>query len=186
MKYTDVIARVPEGACGAAKIVHDTPSGLDRIRGSMDGQPLTREKYARLLINGHAIMTDAEFERGTNTVIFEAKGDALVAGLGIGLILDPLLAQCDSVTVVERSPDVIGLVGPHFPKCRIVQGDIHEWEPDKGAKYDFIYFDIWGDFNADMVNEADQLEAKFRKRLRKGGLMRSWVKTAIRVSERYL
>lgn len=186
MKYTDVIARVPEGSSGAAKIVHDTPTGIDRIRGSMEGKPLTREKYARLLINGYAIMTDAEFERATNTAIFKARGDALVAGLGIGLVLDPMSEQCSSLTVVEKSPDVIALVAPSFPKCRIVEADIYEWEPEKGSKYDFIYFDIWGDFNADMVNDADRLEAKFRKRLRKGGMMRSWVKTAIRASGRYL
>lgn len=171
--YTDVIARVPPAAKGVARIVHDRPSEMARLRGAMRGQLLGRDQYARLLIRERVVMTDAEFERRTNAdVVLHAKGDALVAGLGIGLILDPLLERCASVTVIEKEQDVIDLVGPSFPKAKIICADIFELKPE--GKFDLIYFDIWPDICDDDLEEAKLLQRRFRKCLRKGGWMRSW------------
>lgn len=179
--YTNVIAKIPPGTLGVAELIHDTPSPLDRLRGAMHGQPLTRSKYARLIIRGECYMTDAEFERETNAEFLEhASGDVLIAGLGIGLILDPVLEHCSSVTVVEKEPDVVALIGPHFTKCNIICADIFEWEPPKGTKYHAIYFDIWPDICGDDSDEAARLHKKFRKYLNKGGWMRSWTTIAQR------
>jgi SAM-dependent methyltransferase len=182
--YTDCPSVLSPAKIGAAEIVIDSPSGLDRIRGSMEGQPLTKSRYARLLVNGKVIMTDAEFEQRTNRIVFRAGGDALVAGLGLGMILQPLLDRCNSVTVIEKSKDVIALVGPAFPRCRIIEGDIFEWQPENGTTYDFIYFDIWGDFSEDDLEDSEKLHKKFKRRLRRGGTMASWVATAIKCSRR--
>lgn len=85
-EYSDVIAKVAPAKRGSVEVVQDTPTEFDRLRGMMDGMPLYREKYVRLLVNGVPMMTDAEFERRTNRVpVSKAKGDALVAGGGIGI-----------------------------------------------------------------------------------------------------
>ena len=64
--YTDVCSVLKPAKRGSAEIRIDTPSGFERLSGALHGQPLDREKYAQLLINGRVMMTDAEFERRTN------------------------------------------------------------------------------------------------------------------------
>lgn len=179
--YTDVISRVPPAQFGAASINHDTPSPFERLRGAMSGQPLGRESYCRLLIDGKCYMTDAEFERRTNREFMtKAHGDVLIAGLGIGLILDPLFDRCTSVTVIEKSSDVIGLVARHYPKATIIHADIFDWKPPIGSMWDTIYFDIWPTINADEVKaESRKLERKFKKYLRDDGYMQSWNRIAL-------
>lgn len=185
MNYTDVIARVPPGKVGVAELVHDTPSELTRLRAAIQGQPLGREKYARLLIRGRLYMTDAEFEWRTNSEpVMRARGDVLIAGLGIGLILDPIIEKAATVTVVEHEADVISLVAPHFPTVKVVHADIFKWEPEKGAKWDMIYFDIWPNISEDDLDEAKALRKRYRKFLRKGGWMGSWTAYANAVVHR--
>lgn len=177
--FTDVINRVPPGVIGKAKLVHDEPDELTRLRAAMHGQPLDSKKYARLFVGNRLVMTDADFEKRTNgEVVWRAKGDALIAGLGIGLILDPLLKKCTSVRVIEKEADVIALIGPHFPKAQIVHADIFDYTPQRGSKFDTIYFDIWPDICSDDLTEATKLHRKFKNYLRPGGWMRSWTRTA--------
>lgn len=153
--------------------------------GAMRGQPLTRDRYCRLIVKGNVMMTDAEFERRTNLVaIRNCKGDALVAGLGIGLILAPFCSKCSSVTVVENNEDVISLVSPKYPGAKVVHGDIFSWSPEKGQKFDTIYFDIWPGFSMDDVDEAKNLKKRFRKHLKKGGWMGDWASEAMAWSPR--
>lgn len=179
MRYSDVLTLVPPAKRGIAEIVHDTPSQMDRLQGALHGQPLTRERYCRLLLNGSPMMTDAEFERKTNmTPILTANGDALIAGLGIGLILEPFLTNCQSVTVIEKEQDVIDLVAPSFPKAAVIHADIFEWLPAKGVKFDTIYFDIWPDVCADDLEDDKLLRKRFRKYLVKGGYIESWTRIA--------
>lgn len=181
MSYTDVIATVPPAKHGRAEIVHDSPSKLECMMGAMHGQPLTREKYCRLLVGGRVVMTDAEFERMTNrSPIREARGNALIVGLGIGLILKPFIEQCKSVTVVEKEEDVIALVAPSFPTVTVVHDDIFEWLPEKGTKFDSIYFDIWPDVCSDDLEDDKLLRQRFRKYLVKGGYIESWTRIANR------
>lgn len=185
MEYTNVIARIPTGEIGRAQLIHDTPSELTRMRAAWDGQPLYRDKYARLILNGEVMMTDAEFERRTNRAVLDkARGDVLIAGLGIGLILDPIIAKADSVTVVENSADVIALVGPYFPSCKIVEADILTWKPRRNQAFDVIYFDIWPDICEDDRTEAAKLHRRFSKHLKAGGYMESWCRIALRASHR--
>lgn len=124
-------------------------------------------------------MTDAEFERKTNSdFMSKAQGDVLIAGLGIGLILDPLFEHCSSVTVIEKNADVIALVAKHYQKATVIHADIFDWTPPAGTKYQTIYFDIWPDFGEDQIDEGKTLEKKFRKYLNKGGYMQSWSRIA--------
>jgi spermidine synthase len=179
--YSDVLTLVPPGRFGIAEIVHDTPTKTDRLHGALHGQPLTREKYCRLLLNGSPMMTDAEFERRTNMdALINAKGDALIAGLGIGLILQAFIDNCTSVTVIEKEPDVIALVAKAYPAAKIVHADIFEWRPARKAKlFDTIYFDIWADICEDDLIEARKLHRAFKPYLRPEGWMASWCRTAL-------
>ena len=179
MNYTNVIERIPAGKHGVAEVIHDTPDPFERLRGALHGQPLNRETYVRLLVRNQIMMTDAEFERRTNAwPLLKAKGDALIAGLGLGLILDPLIERCKTVTVIEKEPDVIALVAHAFPNVKIIKGDILRWQPRK-KKFDFIYFDIWGEFSSDDLKIANRLEGRYKPSLRRGGYMQSWVRIAL-------
>lgn len=171
--------KVPAGVYGSAQVVHDTPDEFTRLRARWDGQPLYAQTYTRLLINGVLWMTDAEFECSTNTdIIKKSHGDVLIAGLGLGLILGPILEkpQVKSAVVLERSPDVIALVGPLYkhPKLTIIEADVFEWQPPKKT-FDFIYFDIWANVpNGDDKPEIAKLKKRYRSSLKSGGHTTAW------------
>lgn len=171
--------RIPEGEHGAARVVHDTPDDFTRLRARISGMPLYAEKYTRLFIGDQLWMTDAEFEWRSNLgFIVNAYGDVLIAGLGIGLILQPLIDAPDvlSITVIERSADVIALIGPHYqtPKLTIIEADAYMWTPPKKA-YNVIYFDIWPDVpNSDNREEISGLKKRYRAALKKGGRSYAW------------
>jgi spermidine synthase len=130
-------------------------------------------------------MSDTRLEQSTNReVVSQARGDVLIAGLGIGFILVPILKKNEvtSITVVEKHQDVIDLVGPRFndPRLTILQGDILTWRPPKGSTYSTIYFDIWPNICSDNLTEMTRLERRFKPRLQKNGWMGSWAKVLCR------
>lgn len=149
---------VPAGRCGACEVVKDRPLAIERFRASVQGMPLEDRDYTRLIVKGNVMMTDARFERITNAeVVSESRGNALVAGLGIGLILGPMLERCTSVTVIEKESDVISLVAPSYTMASVIHADIFEWLPLKGTTYDVIYFDIWPNICRDDIKESTAL-----------------------------
>jgi hypothetical protein len=168
---------VPAKKYGTAKIVHDTPGKLERLRGAMHGQPLDCDVYTRLIVGNVLWMTDTEFEWRSNLeAVSRLSGDVLIAGLGIGFILRPILKRADvkSVTVIERSADVIALVAPHYPTVKVIQVDARDWEPPKRA-YDAIYLDIWHNVpNSDDREDIKSLKRRYRSALRKGGWIAAW------------
>lgn len=176
---------IPASEHGTAKVVHDSPDDLTRMFARFDGQPLNAETYTRLFINGTLWMTDAEFECWTNQRVVDwAEGDVLIAGLGIGLVLRPMLgsAKVNSVTVIERSADVIALIGPYcqHPKLTIIEADAHTWEPPKKS-YNLIYFDIWADVpNEDNKEEIKMLKKRYRPALKRCGKTLAWCEERIR------
>jgi spermidine synthase len=180
-EYSNVVDLLKPGKHQSAEISIDTPDDFTRIMATIKGMPLRRDKYCRLLVNGDIMMTDADFERITNIgFVTNAKGNCLIAGLGIGLILAPALASCTGITVVEKNTDVIEMVAKAYPdpKLTVVHADIRDWLPAKDTKYDTIYFDIWPHFNSDTNADATKLERKFKKYLVSGGWMKSWTKIA--------
>ena len=82
----------------------------------------------------------------------KARGNVLTFGLGIGYfvymaILNP---NVDSVTVIEKSEDVIALFSqivkqfPQNKEIRIIQGDAFDYfNEDFLSAYDYIYVDIY-------------------------------------------
>lgn len=198
-QFTDTEKLFTPTEKGTARILVDEPSGLDRVRGAMNGQPLNRDKYVRLIVNNETVMTDSEFERMTNgEFLREMRGDCLIAGLGLGFILAPALRECKSVTVIEKNQDVIDLVAPKFKskKLTVIHGDIKDFRetlvvnngPNKAfwkdRKFDTIYLDIWGDFSSDTSREAGVLKRGLKKWLRPGGWIGDWSTQAMKFGRR--
>jgi spermidine synthase len=150
-------------------------------------------RYARLIVNGGVMMSDVQNEQATNLdAVLKARGDMLIAGLGLGMILVPILKnpKVTSVTVVEKNPAVILLVAQHISrlangKLQVFQADIHDWRPaSKGRQFDVIYFDIWGDQSTDDLDTMKVLHRQFRKYLRTGGWVSSWNYDDLRARKR--
>ena len=135
------------------------------------------------------MMSDTRMEHVTNyRVVQEARGNVLIAGLGLGIILHPILAKNEvlSVTVIEKYADVIALVSPTVKndKLTIIQGDIYEWKPVKGTKYDTLYFDIWADSTTDKLEEMRKLHLRFKPYKVKEGWMNSWRRDILKADKR--
>jgi len=103
------------------------------------------------------VMSDFHYERATCVEVVErAHGDVLVAGLGLGMILRPILGKesVRSVTVIEKYQDVVDLVLPTLPaseKLTVLLDDIYTWKPPQGRHYDVIWFDIWPDIEVNRL-----------------------------------
>lgn len=158
-------------AQGIAKIDHYEVSKLESMRSSFQpGMYCPEGKYARLVVNGRLMMSDTSMERRSNIdFVRQAHGSVLVAGLGLGMILHPVLGkeEVERVTVIEKHQDVIDLVAPSLksPKLEIVAADILTWRPEKGIKYNAIYFDIWPEISTDNLDEITSLHRAFKSRL---------------------
>lgn len=137
-------------------------------------------RYVRLMVNGGVMMSDTQWEQRTNySVIRHSRGDVLIAGLGIGMVLVPILKKSDvsTVTVIERDPLVIQLIAEHVKhsKLRIIQADIMQWSPERsGRQFDTIYFDIWQNQSTDDLETMKTLHLRFRRYMRVGAWMSSW------------
>ena len=133
------------------------------IRAMIQGIPVG--KYARLMVNGHVMMSETPMEHRTNRdFVWDAHGDVLVGGLGLGMILLAVQDKDEvkSITVIEKNPDVVEAVYHQLPlnaKVTLVQGDVFTWKPDR--KYDCIYMDIWSYVNEDIYEEMKTLKRKY-------------------------
>lgn len=173
--WKSVIDYIPEGQSGNVKIEHFTvteeESQMSRIRSLFDrSEHVKAGKYARLIIDGSVVMSDTDMEKTSNVhVIKNAHGHVLIAGLGLGMIILPLLEkqEVEHITVIEKNPDVIKLVYPHIEcdKLTVINADIFEWKPDKSSKFDCIYFDIWTFISLENIDEIKKLHYKFKNKL---------------------
>lgn len=184
-KMTEI---VPEGAIGSARLEHFVVTkrlaDYSNLRSIFSREPSVQEgSYVRLYVSGRLMMSDTDAERSSNLeVVHRAKGQVLIAGLGVGMILCPILAKqgVQSVEVVEASPDVIQLVEPSLKKVpgadklQVIEADILTWKPTSGRKWDVIYFDIWPDICLDNLPQMQLLHRRFGRHKNPGGWMGSW------------
>ena len=152
------------------------------------------EKYAHLLKidkeyvmlydkhQSKVMMTNNEFEMSSNQKFIDnSKGDVIIFGLGIGLIVYPLLQDDDikSITIIEIDKELIDqtsyllLESDTKSKLSIINQNAFQYEDNK--KYDTIYFDIWPLINKEAFKEMKILSEKFSKNLKDGGWMDSWL-----------
>src|SRR5271157_5165690 len=111
---------VRPGASGDARVEHFTVSKAEsrrtRMRAVVTGKDelVLPGRYAALFVGGEVMMSDTRMEHRSNRAVVEqARGHVLIAGLGLGMILHPIAdkPEVERITVIEKSPDVIKLVG---------------------------------------------------------------------------
>ena len=120
MSIFDIEVKVQAGQQGVARIekfeVSETSSRMSAIRALMHpSEFISPGKYTKLFVNDTIMMSDTPMERRTNSgFVSHAHGRVLVAGLGIGLILEAILdkPEVETVTVIEKYQDVVDLVAP--------------------------------------------------------------------------
>lgn len=134
--------------------------------------------------SGEVIMSNGKVELLSNyEFIQNAEGDIIVFGLGLGLIIFPLLS-CNlvkSITIVEKNDKIINYVGSVVKKMdlenkvSLIHSDAHSFVSSEKNSFDYIYFDIWNSLNENSFEEMEQIQKNFQylKRNEKSR-MRSW------------
>jgi hypothetical protein len=192
MKYAKMVDIIPEGMSGNVVVRHgevsQAQSDMTMIRAAVNDRKrdyIPAGRYVRLFIGGQLYMSDTPTEQRENQELLDrARGDVLIAG--IGMVLVPLLANpaVTSVTVVEMDPDVVALVAPYFPEVNVVTADFLKWSALPGVRWDTIYFDIWPDISTDDMPEVAKLRKRYRRRLNPGGWMGEWAQDLRRKQRR--
>ena len=173
---------LPEGNCGIWKVEkfsveeNDLSQSLSMMKTS---RYVPGGNYTKLTRNGFTIMSDTPDEiRDHMHIIKEARGNVLIAGLGLGVVLSGIARkdEVDSITVIEKFEDVINLVADHYikkypNKIKIICCDIFDWKPEKDVYYDFAWYDIWDNLCIDNLEDMKKLHRKFG---RKTGWQGSW------------
>lgn len=171
------------------EITSETSEVLD-LKSILNSNPLYRcapGKYVKLYVDMELVMSDTDMEKISNAdLVYNARGDVMLAGLGIGLLLHNLKPKVidgtvRSITVYEQSQDVIDLVSPYYsdiPNLRIIQQDILEYKPPREEKYDTLYFDIWPTIDYEInLPEIRLLHNRWKSHKKdKNSYMNSWMK----------
>ncbi len=205
-KNGPMVGKLAPGVVGEAKLEEVTVSRDASAWSAWSGSSAYVDpgRYLRLYVGGELMMSDTPHEVSTNyDIVARAHGDVLIGGLGLGMVVDRILGpprltdyarrragRVRSLTVVEKSPDVIRLIGDQLKRKRyggrltIVEGDIFDWRPEKGVKYDAIYFDIWPTICTDNLEQIARLHQAFKGRKRPGAWMDSWMADHLRCERR--
>lgn len=186
MRYSKLLRKVdvPEGTSGDWDVIRFevTPEGADndRLRAQIAAYQGRRVMsvpagvYTQLKCGSTIVMSDTPGEMVDHIdPVIRATGRVLIAGLGIGMVLQAVLDKpgVTHVTVVELSEDVIKLVGPHYEerygdRLLIRQGNIMSWCPPRGTNlqpYDAAWFDIWDNKCGDNLPEMTTLSRRFSR-----------------------
>lgn len=191
--FVPMVGVIPEGVAGDARVEHFEISASEASFANVMNQFRALEmvkpgRYCRLRINGGVMMSDTQFEQHTNyDAVQGARGDVVVGGLGLGMIILPMLLKptVQSITIIEKSADVIELVAPAIvrwmrrkkvgARVHVKHVGVHEYRPDRtGRQFDFVYHDIWPHICVDDIEERKALHLRYRRWLRKGGKVTSW------------
>ena len=127
------------------------------------------ETYTRLMRDSTLIMTDTPAEmRDHWEAVFMARGNCLLNGLGLGMVLKNILLKPEvkSITVVEISQDLIDLISPFYTDSRVtyVCHDALTFQPPKGMRYQVVWHDIWDYICSDNLEAMKTLHRKYGHR----------------------
>lgn len=205
INWARMIEVIPEGQIGEAKVTHfemsKEASRMTSIRAAFNacaGEYVPEGRYARLVVGDDLMMSDTLMEQSTNSrAVMEANGSVLIAGMGLGVMLIPVCRKPEvtKVLVIEKSADVIALVGPHVrahlgadaAKLTILNADIFDFSPPKGQKWDVLWFDIWPSVCEDNLDGLTKLKRRYAKRLNRENpkcWMRAWEEDRLRYLRR--
>jgi hypothetical protein len=208
---------IPEGESDNVTIEHveakvdDRKLMLENLAATVNGRPdrvCPPGRYTRLhvLVNNvwEIMMTDAPYELHSSRPLMDnARGRVLIAGLGLGASLIPVLRKksVKMVVVVEKSQEVIDLVLPHIRKVLAEEENnklavsCHDaftwtpsciWEPQPYRKFDCIWLDIWPRISSENLPEITKLKRLYGKWLNKKAKkhwMGAWEETYLRKEE---
>lgn len=147
-------------------------------------------EYPCVSENGREWMTVTPNEINTmKKAIGSAFGNALTFGLGLGYYtyMVSLKDNVDSITVVERDPEVISLfekyVLPQFEnrhKVRVIRADAFEYADNhlKNGGYDHVFTDLWHDPSDGMEL---YLKMKEREHLCPDTVFEYWIEKTIKL-----
>ena len=191
---------IPEGRSGDFVVEHyevtEHQARMEALRWAFTGNGSYSQKAGKYAVlkyvpvnssqwSQRILMSDTPMEmESMESMLRYAKGRVLVGGLGLGVVCLNLIAKQEvtEVLVVELERNVIQLVYPHLKKfdtqskITVINGDILNFQPVKGLKFDTIWFDIWDNICADNLEDMNKLHRRFRSRLVQGGYMNSWMR----------
>lgn len=170
---------VPDGKSGNWEVSTFTVSEKDVALGNIramfkpGGRTINPGTYKRLTRNGNVIMSNTQAEISDQLsfiyIARRAGGHVLINGLGLGVTLSAILEseEIESITVIEKSEDVINLVASTFTndkRVSIIHADAYEWRPPKDIRYSAVWHDIWDDICTDNLPQMTKLHRKYGKR----------------------
>ena len=144
---------------------------MSSLRAMINGRPgdfIEVGEYKRLCYKGGVVMSNTKMEIDTNIdFINRAEGSVLINGLGLGMVLKEILRKPEvtSIIIVEQSQDVANLVWPTYssdPRLKLVIGSAFDYEPEAGARFNYVWHDIWSDICSENLKEMDFLRDKYR------------------------
>jgi hypothetical protein len=175
---------IPEGKSKNVIIEHitarvtDQKLMFDNLAAAVKGRPdrvCPPGTYVRLIVKvddvWEIMMTDAPYELHSSRPLMEhAHGRVLIAGLGLGASLLPVLRKksVKMVVVVEKSHEVIDLVLPHVRKALTAEEskkllvhneDAFQWSPS--CIYDCIWLDIWPRISEENLAGITKLKRRY-------------------------
>jgi hypothetical protein len=142
------------------------------------------------------IMSDTPFERYTNHyAVTRAHGRVFIAGLGLGMILMPMVNDpaVTHIDVIEKDQEIIDLVLPqllaYWEKqggkayvaaiqndfLNVIHGDVFDYKPAPGTLYDSIYFDIWPYITSDNLEGMKRLHRSWGRRVNRKANPKAWI-----------
>lgn len=167
---------VPDGVSGDWRVekFEVKKDDMPRIYYALQGRDVPPGVYSRLVYRNEVIMSDTTAEvRDHWRVIHRLEkleeGSVLINGLGLGVVLRTALLneQIEKIVVVEISEDVIKLVAPTYtvdPRVLVIHADALRWRPDRGARFEVVWHDIWPTICSDNLEEMKLLHRSYGRR----------------------
>jgi len=173
-RYQEHRVDVPEGVCGNWRVerFEVTPEAAqpEMLRAAFHGgRGVPAGHYTRLMRGDTVVMSDTPDEvRDHLYPIRLAKGNCLINGLGLGVVVAGILAKpaVKHVTVVEISPEVVFLVGTYYlekypNRLTIVLANALEYKPARGQRFNVVWHDIWDALCSDNLPEMHKLHRRY-------------------------
>jgi hypothetical protein len=177
---------IPEGESGKWSVrkfsVSKDDADFGRMRAAFSASSLGRYvpegEYTGLYIGDSVMMSDTPDELCDHIKAYmQARGTCLISGLGLGCITEGMLKKTSSdgniavekVIVLEKSEDVIKLVGPYLldrygDRLEIRNVDALEYKSPRGERYDVVWHDIWLNICLDNLDDMSRLHRKYGRK----------------------
>ena len=183
---------VPDGESGNWRVesftITEDEAKFENMRSAFSftnrGRYVYPGDYKRLMRGGTIVMsnTAAEIDDHSKFINIAKRmgGHVLINGLGLGVCLKAILEsdKVEKITVIEKSQDVINLVGNSFlPDKRVVihHCDALEYKPPKNERYAAVWHDIWDYITPENLPDMHKLHRKYGRRCEWQGSWARWL-----------